>query len=113
MPANHSIMPAILAFLLTCPGLAVALSSRIRFGPLRESNLAHLDSPGNEKIRGWTGGRKWNYSKNSAEGMRPERRFKDWRESMACTEEWCGRRSPAQSLLKERGPIGTGRSWLR
>src|ERR1017187_7916913 len=25
MPANHWIMPAILAFLLTCPGLAVAL----------------------------------------------------------------------------------------
>ena len=43
---------------------------------------------------GWTGEPKWNYLKRYGGDMRPERRFRAWRRSMAFTGEWSGRRAP-------------------
>ena len=45
-------------------------------GPLRSSELAHLDNPGWQYEPGWTGEGKWNYSKRSGGDIRPERRSK-------------------------------------
>jgi len=48
------------------------VSSRIRFGPVRASNLAHPGQPRNDKIPGWTGDVNWNCSNNSAVSTRRE-----------------------------------------
>src|ERR1039457_2239190 len=83
---------------------------------VRSSNLAHFDrliwptcTAPDEKIPGRTGGAKWNYSKRSGWGTRPERRSKRWRRSMGCTDEWCARRSPVRSRLSARSTSGNNR----
>src|ERR1035438_8144010 len=68
--------------------------------------------PRDDKLPGWSGGRKWNYSKRSGGDTRPERRSKGWRESMRCTGEWCARRLKAPSRRSERSTRGNGRSWI-
>ena len=51
------------------------VGSRIEFGPLRASKMAHLKVLGMTESRGWTGGKKWNCSKRSGSATRPEKRF--------------------------------------